>query len=145
MKIQMNKDIDAFREDFYKGLTGKEVILGGCIVAIGAFIYGGTYYLLGTSTFSLMATMIVTFPLAMLAFMKKYGMSLPEYYFRVLDVQKHPLYLYESEESLPIQSSKEKKSKTQKKKRERKVHFDQMDEEGGEEKCFEIPQTNISA
>lgn len=134
MKIPMNKDMEEFKEDFYKGLNLKETALAVLLLFTGVGVFIWAYFFMGLSqNTSALITMVITFPLGVAVYRKKYGMSMMEYFFCVWSVKKHPLYLYESREddtdtwedtcSLHVQGCKKRKKKE-------RIYFDQ--EEGEE-------------
>lgn len=137
MKIPMNKDMEEFKEDFYKGLNLKETVLAVFIFLAGLGIFVWAYFFMGMSqNTSAFLTMVVTFPTGIAVYRKKYGMSMMEYYFRIWDVKRHPLYLYETqtgdgwEATCSTHMEEGKKKRKRWGKRKGRIYFDQ--EEGEE-------------
>ena len=80
MQIPVNKDLDSYRDDFFKGLTLKQTVLSITAVAAGtaAFLLGRYAFGLSESVCFYLALPVV-FPVAASGFLKIHGMAPAEY------------------------------------------------------------------
>ena len=95
MVIYVNKNIDGYKDDFFKGLTFRQTMISAAAVISGACIFLLLYMGLGLpQSLSLYLTLPVVFPIAAAGFLKIHGMSLVEYMRRRHKVRQNDIYLY---------------------------------------------------
>ena len=80
MQIPVNKDLDSYRDDFFKGLTLKQTALSVVSIAAGtgAFLFG-FYILKLAQSVSFYLALPVVLPIAATGFLRIYGMTPFEY------------------------------------------------------------------
>ena len=80
MIIPVNKDLDSFQDDFFKGLTLKQTAASAISVAIGtAFFLFCIYILKLDQAVSFYLSLPVVLPVAGVGFLKIHGLTLTEY------------------------------------------------------------------
>ena len=95
MMIQVNENIDEYREDFYKGLTLRQTLFAGSAVAVGAAAYLFLNIMIGLpQTAALYAALPVVFPIAAAGFLKIHGMTLSQYLKARKRVKENPVYYF---------------------------------------------------
>ena len=96
MQIPINKNLDEYKDDFYKGLTLKQTILsvGTVIVGTGVFLFFHSMCGIGQTT-ALYLSIISALPVAASGFLKIHGMSLPEYFRKKQEVTGQISYQFE--------------------------------------------------
>ena len=95
MVIYVNKNIDEYKDDFFKGLTFRQSMISAAAVISGACVFLFLYMGLGfPQSLSLYLTLPVVFPIAATGFLKIHGMSLIEYLKQRHQVRQNPVYLY---------------------------------------------------
>lgn len=135
MNIPINKNIDEYKDDVYKGLSSHQLLFSALTLLLG-----GTAFLLSSMVFhvpmvlAVMVTIIVAMPLAVIGFMPIYGMSLPEYWRKRKKVISNSTYvyiatLYQSTESCSNGDRGRKKKRQQKK----RIYLDDINEKGGDQ------------
>jgi hypothetical protein len=95
MQIQVNKNIDDYKDDFFKGLTLQQTVSAAATLAAG----GGTFALLTYSlklpaTLALYGAFPVAFPIAASGFLKIHGMGIAEWFKGKKRVKDRPLFVY---------------------------------------------------
>ena len=83
MQFPVNRNIDNYKDDFFKGLTFKQTMFAGLTLAVGV----GVFVLLNMvlhleATVSIYLAVPFCVPIAALGFLRPHGMSLFEYYRR---------------------------------------------------------------
>lgn len=95
MQIPVNKNMDEYKDDFFKGLTFKQTMI--CIAAlgtgIGVFLFFYLWMGLGQNL-SVYLTLPFVFPIAASGFLKIGGMGPREYFQKKKVVRHHPIYYY---------------------------------------------------
>lgn len=95
MQIPVNKNIDSYTDDFYKGLTMRQTVLSVAAVAAGAAAFMLCYNVLGLGqSASLYAALPVVFPIAAGGFLKLNGMTPGEYLKKKRMVTQTPVYRF---------------------------------------------------
>jgi|GEM_PF-1450347 len=125
MEIQLNKNFEEYKGDFFKGLSAKQTAIGALAAAAGV---GG--FCLGTLVLGLPATagVYLALPLclavALMGFGRKKGIPLPEYYKGRLGLKKNGQYVYAArsavdeekmDEGAPAASGEERPARNKKK------------------------------
>lgn len=96
MQIPVNKNLDEYKDDFYKGLTLRQTVLSILTVIAGTGAFLLFHSVCGISqTVSLYLAFPAVLPFAASGFLKIHGMSLQEYFKRKRSVTEQPLYRYE--------------------------------------------------
>lgn len=96
MQIPVNKNLDEYKDDFYKGLTLRQTVLSILTVIAGTGVFLLLHSVCGISqTLSLYLAFPAALPFAASGFLKIHGMSLQEYFKRKHSVAEQPLYRYE--------------------------------------------------
>ncbi len=95
MVLYVNKNIDQYKDDFFKGLTFRQTMISAGAVICGACMFLLLYMGVGLpQSVSLYLTLPVVFPIAAAGFLRIHGMSLIEYMRRRRKVRENPIYLY---------------------------------------------------
>ena len=95
MMIQVNENIDEYREDFYKGLTLRQTLFSGGAVAAGAAAFMFLHIVIGLpQSIALYAALPAVFPSAAAGFLKIHGMTLTQYLKARRNVREHPVYYF---------------------------------------------------
>ena len=98
MKVQVNQNIDAYKDDFFKGLTFRQTAASVTGVAVGAVLF-----LILTRTAHLNQTVAVyilfpvVFPIISSGFLKIHGMDLRTYFLQRMKMQKMKALYYSPE------------------------------------------------
>lgn len=114
MQIPVNKNIDEYKDDFYKGLTLKQTFISVLTVAVGTgaflFFFGVCHI---PQEAAIYLALPVAFPVAASGFLKIYGMS-PVMYFRLKHrTKQRPLFLFrpvmlQEEDDMEIAKTKQR-------------------------------------
>ena len=112
MQIPVNKDLDSYKDDFFKGLTLKQTALSIVSVAAGCgtFLFG-TYILNLEQSMSFYLALPVVLPIAASGFLKIHGMTPFEYLKRRQGAINRDIYLFLPEALLPLEKDEVKKEK----------------------------------
>ena len=112
MQIPVNKDLDSYKDDFFKGLTLKQTALSIVSVAAGSgtFLFG-TYILHLEQSVSFYLALPVVLPIAASGFLKIHGMTPLEYLKRRQGAINRDIYLFLPEALLPAEKETVKKEK----------------------------------
>ncbi|MCD7884276.1 MAG: PrgI family protein [Lachnospiraceae bacterium] len=95
MQIPVNKDIDDYKDDFFKGMTLRQTTMCVLTLAVGIGCYFLCNSVLGLpQTVSLYLVFPVALPFAAAGFLKIDGMPPLEYLKRRREVTQTPLYRY---------------------------------------------------
>lgn len=95
MQIPVNKDIDEYKDDFFKGMTLKQTVMCALTLGVGAGCYFLCNGVLGLpQTLSLYLVFPAALPFAAAGFLKIDGLPPLEYLKRRRDVTKRPVYRY---------------------------------------------------
>lgn len=98
MQIPVNKNLDEYKDDFYKGLTLKQTVLSVLTVAVGTGVFLLLHSICGMGqTAALYLAILAALPFAASGFLKVHGMSLPEYFRRKREVTGQVIYRFEPE------------------------------------------------
>lgn len=95
MQIPVNKNMDEYKDDFFKGLTFKQTMI--CVAALGTGISVFLFFYLGMGigqNLSVYLTLPVVFPIAASGFLKIGGMAPREYFRKKKAVKEMPVYFY---------------------------------------------------
>lgn len=95
MQVPVNKDLDSYKDDFFKGLTLKQTALSIVSVAAGTgtFLFG-TYILKLDQTVSFYLALPVVLPIAASGFLRIHGMSPVEYLKRRREATSRDAFYY---------------------------------------------------
>lgn len=107
MNIPINKNIDNYKDDFFKGLTMRQSIysIATLVVGAGAFFVSGTVAGLPQMV-SIYITMLFAIPTAVVGFVEIHGMTALEYIKKKKGAAGNQGYFYESEESAILEEAK---------------------------------------
>ena len=107
MQVPVNKDLDSYKDDFFKGLTLKQTALSIVSVAAGTgtFLFGN-YILKLDQTISFYLALPVVLPIAASGFLKLHGMTPFEYLKRRREVIQMDTYYYVPSGLLPEKPEK---------------------------------------
>lgn len=141
MNIPINKNIDEYKDDVYKGLSTHQIIYSVAVLGIGvaAFLLV-KYYFHVPMILTVMVTAIVTMPVAFIGFMPICRMPVPEYLKKRKKVIENNTFIYETISyrcSDPDRKKKTHKKGWFKKKSKAQVFLDELyldsiDEKGKE-------------
>lgn len=125
MEIDVNKNIEEYRDDFFHGLSKKQTLTAAVTITLGSAIILGLTYGAGLPLMSA-AYIAIPFsvPVALLGFMRINGMTLPVYLKRMMLVRKSKPYIYEAEEALYIIEEPKKEMEKPKQKKIKKVRVE---------------------
>ena len=95
MTIPVNKDLDSYKDDFFKGLTLKQTALSVVSIAAGTGTFlAGTYLLKLDTSISFYLALPVVLPIAASGFLRIHGMTLPAYIKRRRSVNRCGQYAF---------------------------------------------------
>lgn len=102
MKVQVNQNIDSYKDDFFKGLTFRQTAVSAIGVAVGA----GIFLVLTrvahlNQTIAVYILFPVVFPIIASGFLKVHGMDLKMYFLQRMRMQKMKA-LYYAPETLAV-------------------------------------------
>lgn len=98
MQIPVNKNLDEYKDDFYKGLTLKQTVLSVLTVVVGTGMFLLLHSICGIGqTAALYLAVLAALPLAASGFLKVHGLSLSEYFRRKREVTGQLIYRFEPE------------------------------------------------
>lgn len=107
VQIPVNKNIDEYKDDFFKGLTLKQTVTSVVALVLGAGMFLGLTMLFGISqTTALYLTFPVVFPIAAVGFLKIDGMTPVTWLKRRTAIRDMPVYFFHPD----TQDIKEKKA-----------------------------------
>ena len=109
MNLNISKDIDSYRRDFWKGLSIKHITGAAISMAIATGFVAITHKYLGTSL-SVYISMMVSAPIGYVFFFKKDGMNILSYNRKLFGLNKGVVFLYESTER-PLEEDKTKRKR----------------------------------
>lgn len=134
MNIPINRNIDEYQDDFYKGLSSRQVGYAVVLILTGGGAFGVSYFVLGLpQMFCIYITILFALPIAVTGFLKISGMSIPEFLKKRKLVIENPLFLYDSEESVYITDEAALEPRKKKKKNsKRSVYVDLLIQEDEE-------------
>lgn len=93
MQIQVNKNLDEYRDDFYKGLTLKQTVLSVLTVVVGTGVFLVFHKVCGIGqTTALYLSFPVALPVAVSGFLKIHGMTFSEYLKKKRSVTQQVFY-----------------------------------------------------
>ena len=111
MLIPVNKDLDSYKDDFFKGLTLKQTALSVISVAAGTLMFlFGTYVLKLSSTVSFYLALPVVLPIAATGFLKIHGMTPLEYLKRRREVLRQDTFFFVPDFYPPDEDEKDTKT-----------------------------------
>ena len=95
MVIYVNKNIDDYKDDFFKGLTFKQTVISGIAVTTGVCMFLLLHLGLRLpQSLSLYLTLPVVFPLAAAGFVRIHGMNLMQYFRQRKKVRGNHTFVY---------------------------------------------------
>lgn len=95
MQIPVNKDLDSFKDDFFKGLTLKQTAVSIVSVAAGTGTFLLANYALGLSqSVSFYMALPVVLPIAASGFLRIHGMTPLEYFKRRRSATSQAAYFF---------------------------------------------------
>ena len=104
MQIPVNKDLDSYKDDFFKGLTLKQTALSIVSVAAGTGTYlFASYVLKLDQSVSFYMALPVVLPIAASGFLRIHGMTPMEYLKRKQMAQSRDIYFFVPEALLPAE------------------------------------------
>lgn len=93
MKIPVNKNIDEYKDDFFKGLTLRQTVSAAITLAVGI----GVFFLCSAIGIPQGISLYLAMPLAFVTgasgFLEIYGMTPLRYIRKRLRIMRHPLYI----------------------------------------------------
>jgi hypothetical protein len=106
MNFFVNKNIDEYTEDFYKGLSPYQCVCSAIAVAVGGGVFVLTHSLLGVpQLLSIYMTTFIAAPIAVIGFAKIKGLPILEYIRRKRVVQSQSEFFYETDNSNEIEDT----------------------------------------
>lgn len=127
MQIPVNKNLDEYKDDFYKGLTLKQTVLSILTVIVGTGIFLLLYLICGIGqTIALYLAVLAALPVAASGFLKVHGLSLPEYFHKKKEVKQRTVFFFQP--SLLQETEREDPRKRNRKKRERQSLLETKEE-----------------
>lgn len=123
MQIPVNKNLDEYKDDFYKGLTLKQTVLSVLTVIIGTGIFLLLYLICGIGqTIALYLAVLAALPVAASGFLKIHGLSLPEYFHKKKEVNRQTVFFFQPVflKSAFLQEEEQKKPEKRKVRRREK-------------------------
>ena len=126
MIIRINKNIEEYKDDFWKGLTFRQTVFSVVTVILGAGSFFIANVIIGLPQMvSIYVAILFALPCALMGFMKIHGMTILQYLHCRRKVMEAPLFLYQSEKSVcsPVIKGQEPVKKKKKDKKE-KVLFE---------------------
>jgi len=124
--IRINKNIEEYKDDFWKGLTFQQTIFSGVTVVLGT----GSFFIANLTIglpqmVSIYVAILFALPCALMGFKKIHGMTILQYLHCKKKVMNTPLLIYQSEKSVCIPSVQEQDPiKKEKKDKKEKVLFE---------------------
>ncbi len=110
MQIPVNKDLDSYKDDFFKGLTLKQTALSIVSVAAGTGTFLlGMYVLKLPQSVSFYMALPVVLPIAASGFLQIHGMTPAEYLKRRHSVRTGHIYYFVPGAFLPEEEGKEQR------------------------------------
>jgi len=96
MQIPVNKNIDNYKDDFFKGLTMKQTLFAAMTLAVGVgvFCLMNMFFHLD-ATLSIYLSVPFCVPVAALGFLRPHGMSMREYSRRKKEIKAVPILYFE--------------------------------------------------
>ena len=95
MQIPVNKDLDSFKDDFFKGLTLKQTAISVISVAAGTGTFLFALYVLHLSqSASFYMALPVVLPIAASGFLRVHGMTPLEYFKKRRSVTRMDAYFF---------------------------------------------------
>lgn len=95
MQIPVNKNIDTYKDDFYKGLTLRQTLTCAFALLAGTLSFCLFFYGFGLpQSVSLYLAFPVVFPIGAAGFLRIHGMELKVYFRRRRKAVKTPVYHY---------------------------------------------------
>ena len=95
MQIPVNKNLDDYKDDVFKGLTLRQAAMAALTVASGILGFAIGHFLLGLpQEASLYCAFPLAFPVAAAGFGRIRGLSIPEYIKRKQAIRRAPVYTY---------------------------------------------------
>ena len=129
MQVQVNKDLDSYKDDFFKGLTLRQSALSLIAISLGCLTYlFGTYILHLEAAVSFYLALPIVLPIAATGFLKIHGMTPLEYVKRRRGALKREKYVYLPEALLRKEMPREEKAE----KRE-ELYLNEIDQEVSKE------------
>lgn len=96
MQIPVNKNIDNYKDDFFKGLTMKQTLFAGLTLAVGVGIFAILNLVLHLdATLSIYLSVPFCIPVAAIGFLRPHGMSLNEYRIKKKEMKAMPVLYFE--------------------------------------------------
>lgn len=96
MRIPVNKNIDNYKDDFFKGLTLKQTLYAALTLATGVGVFAILNMALHLeATVSIYLSVPFCVPVAALGFLKPHGMSLSEYRKKKKQMKAMPVLYFE--------------------------------------------------
>ena len=106
MQIPVNKDLDSYKDDFFKGLTLKQTALSIISVAAGTGTYlAASYVLKLDQSVSFYLALPIVLPIAASGFLRIHGMTPLEYLKRKRTTQSREIYFFVPEALLPAEGN----------------------------------------
>lgn len=122
MNISINRNIDEFRDDFYKGLSFRQTCFSVLTVGAGGVAFVLTKVILGIpQMIAVYITIAAAAPWAVWGFIKIRGMPANVYLKKTRKLKKVPILLYRSTEGSFRKETHPKTKEKKQKKQDRKV------------------------
>lgn len=137
MNIPVNKNMDEFQDDIFKGLNQKQLIFGTLTVILGVAGFAFADLVCRVpQTLSFYVAVVFALPPAILGFLNIRGMPIPVYMRKRRQVLDAPLYIYssgtkrEQHQEEPVKFRKERRKKKQ---APPQIFFDMLEDEAEKE------------
>lgn len=104
MQRRINKDIDAYKGDFFKGLTMRETICGGIAIAVGTAVICAATFAGIPTTLATLGVLFISGPILLIGFYQNNGMSFIKFVSCLLRLQSSPAYKYISQERTDMEA-----------------------------------------
>ncbi len=125
MNIPINRNIDEFQDDFYKGLSFRQTCFSAVTLVSGGAVFTFTYAILGIpQMLAVYLTIAAAAPWAAWGFIKIKGMPVNTYLKKRRELGKNPVLLYRSCEGRASEGAarmERKKKIRRQKKRDKKA------------------------
>lgn len=98
MMVPVNPNLDAYKDDFFKGLTMKQTLYAVSAVTVsGLMMSFFLLYLKMNASLAMYLTLPVAFPIIAAGFIRIHGISFGEYLRRRQKVEEQPVFYFQPE------------------------------------------------
>lgn len=132
MNIPLNKNMDEYKDDVFKGLNGNQLFFGALTVVFGVAGFAFADFICRVpQTLAFYVAVVFALPPAIIGFLKIRGMTIPEYLRKRRQVLDAPLFIYKTMRygGLPGEERKKPSRKVKKGQEKMQIYFDEMKED----------------